>query len=86
MLGFETQRDRRRRAPAWLGRVHADDRAALEAALARHLTAATPRFEHEMRLRAQGRQRAHVLSRGVAIRSDSGTPYRMVGLDTDVTA
>jgi hypothetical protein len=27
----------------------------------------------------------HVLSRGVAIRRESGAPYRMVGLDTDVT-
>lgn len=26
-----------------------------------------------------------MLSRGVASRSDGGTPYRMVGLDTDVT-
>src|SRR3982751_523228 len=70
---------------AWLERVHGDDRAGLEAALARHVAGDDARFEHEMRLVHKDGSSRNVLSRGVAIRRESGAPYRLVGLDTDVT-
>ena len=70
---------------AWLARVHADDRAGLEAALARHLDGSEARFEHEMRLLHRDGNVRNVLSRGIALRDESGKPSRMVGLDTDVT-
>ena len=70
---------------AWRARVHPDDRSALEAALARHLDGSDARFDHEMRLLHKDGSVRHVLSRGVAIRRENGVPYRMVGLDTDVT-
>jgi PAS domain S-box-containing protein len=70
---------------AWLARVHSDDRADLEAALARHLDGSDARFEHEMRLVHRDGSVRNVLSRGIALRDESGTPRRMVGLDTDVT-
>ena len=73
----------------WKSRVHADDRPALEKALAQHLAQSTAtgdsRFDHEMRLLHKDGSVRWVLSRGVAIRRASGAPYRMVGLDTDVT-
>ena len=84
MLGFEplelggTQE-------AWRARVHLGDRAAFEAALARHLAGTDTRFDHEMRLLHKDGSVRHVLSRGAAIRHENGEPYRMVGLDTDVT-
>ncbi len=85
MLGFESHQLADDLA-AWRGRVHEDDRAGFEQALAEHLAGQTPRLDHELRLlHADGRARV-VLSRGVAIRDESGRAYRLVGLDTDVTA
>lgn len=70
---------------AWRSRVHPDDRAGLDAALQRHRDGATPRFDHELRLLHKDGSLRHVLSRGVAIRDEAGRPYRIVGLDTDVS-
>jgi len=88
MLGFEAHELADDMA-GWRSRVHADDQPALEQALAQHLALpAEPsdtRFDHEMRLVHKDGSVRWVLSRGVAIRRANGTPYRMVGLDTDVT-
>jgi len=84
MLGFESDELADDKA-AWTARVHPDDRAALEQALMSHLAGAQPHFDHEMRLLHKDGNVRHVLSRGVAIRRDSGEPYRLVGVDTDVT-
>jgi PAS domain S-box-containing protein len=70
---------------AWLARVHVDDRAGLEAALARHLAGADARFEHELRLVHGDGSVRNVLSRAVALHDERGRPSRLVGLDTDVT-
>ena len=58
---------------------------ALVHALARHLDRTEARFDQEMRLVHKDGSVRHVLSSGVAIRDESGAPYCMVGLDTDVT-
>jgi PAS domain S-box-containing protein len=84
MLGFESH-ELANDMQAWRARVHPAERSALEQALARHLDGAEARFDHEMRLLHKDGSVRHVLSRGVAIRRESGEPYRMVGLDTDVT-
>ena len=84
MLGFESDEIVDDKA-GWLTRVHADDRAALEAALTEHLAGSETTFDHEMRLVHKDGSLRNVLSRGVAIRLESGAPYRLVGVDTDVT-
>jgi PAS domain S-box-containing protein len=84
MLGFEPRELGHTQAD-WLGRVHTDDRPALQQAIDRHLAGTDGRFDHEMRLLHKDGSIRWVLSRGVAIRRASGAPYRMVGLDTDVT-
>ena len=84
MLGFESDEIGDDKA-GWLARVHADDRAALEAALTGHLAGSETTFDHEMRLVHKDGSLRNVLSRGVAIRLESGAPYRLVGVDTDVT-
>jgi PAS domain S-box-containing protein len=87
MLGFESHEIADDRE-GWFGRVHPDDRAGLDAALRAHLDAAAVgdrSFDHPLRLLHKDGSVRHVLSRGVAIRSEDGVPYRMVGLDTDVT-
>ena len=70
---------------AWRERVHPDDRAAVDAAIARHLAGTEARFEHELRLLHRDGSVRNVLSRGIALRDEHGSPYRLVGLDTDVT-
>ncbi len=84
MLGFESG-ELANDLAAWRSRVHPDDRAGFDAALTHHLEFGDTRFDHELRLLHKDGSVRHVLSRGVAIRRDGGAPYRMVGLDTDVT-
>jgi PAS domain S-box-containing protein len=84
MLGFEPGAIDDRRS-SWLERIHVDDRRGVEAALDRHLAGVDPRFDHEMRLLHKDGSVRRILSRGIAIRNEDGVPYRMVGLDTDVT-
>ena len=85
MLGFDGV-DIADTLPGWRARIHEEDRAAFEQALQDHLAGRTQRIDHEMRLLHQAGRPRHVLSRGVAIRDEAGRPYRVVGLDTDVTA
>ncbi len=68
----------------WLENVHTDDRAPLKAALERHLNGKVSHFRCQYRILAEGSYR-WMLSRGLAIRDGSGTVYRVVGLQTDIT-
>jgi len=88
MLGFESAEVPDDRA-GWLGSVHADDRMRFEAALQACVGARADQaagFDQPVRLVHKDGSVRHVLSRGVAIRREDGTPFRVVGLDTDVTA
>ena len=69
----------------WFSRVHPDDYAALERALAAHLDGQTPHFEHEHRMLHQDGNYYWMLSRGIAVRDETGKGRRMVGSQTDIT-
>ena len=69
----------------WLGRVHADDRAALTQALEAHLSGASHHFEHEHRIQHRDGSYRWVLARGMAVRDAQGRATRVVGSQTDVT-
>lgn len=84
MLGYASDDLADTRA-AWLGCVLLEDRAAYEAALLAHARSSDARFDLELRLRHRDGSVRHVLSRGVAIRDESGRAERLIGLDTDVT-
>ena len=85
MLGFESHEISDDRS-GWLARVHPDDRNRLDDALRRHMSADNRQpFDQDVRLLHKDGSIRQVLSRGVAIRDESGVPYRIVGLDTDVT-
>lgn len=84
MLGFGPDEIADDRA-GWWGRIHAEDRAGFERAVQQHLAGGDNRIDLELRLLHKDGSARHVLSRGVAIRREGGAPYRMVGLDTDVT-
>lgn len=83
MLGFEVAELADRR-DAWFERVHPEDRAGFEQALARHIAGGGP-VDHELRLLDRHGGVRHVLSRATAIRDEHGLPYRVVGMDTDIT-
>ncbi|HET9642322.1 MAG TPA: PAS domain-containing protein [Burkholderiaceae bacterium] len=69
----------------WRERLHPEDRDCAVDALQAHLDGATERYEHAHRLlHADGAYR-WVLSRGTVVRRASGTPHRVLGLDTDIT-
>ena len=84
MLGYTEQAlpDTRQ---AWRECVLPDDLAQVESALAAHLQGTTLHFEQQFRVRHKHGETRWLLSRGAAVRHANGTPYRMVGLDTDVT-
>lgn len=84
MLGFAIDELHDDKA-GWFARVHPDDRAALERALAEQVQQAEARFDLELRLLHKDGSVRWVLSRAVALRRASGAPYRIVGQDTDVT-
>jgi diguanylate cyclase (GGDEF)-like protein/PAS domain S-box-containing protein len=72
-------------AAEWLGRVHADDRARVEGALAQHLEGRTPHLEVEHRLRHDDGGFRWMLVRGLAVRPDGVRPTRIAGSLTDIT-
>lgn len=84
MLGFGEEELPNLRE-AWRQRVHPQDLAPVEAALSAHLEGRTPRYEEQLRLLHRDGRYRWVLSRGCALRHANGRPYRMVGLDTDIT-
>lgn len=70
----------------WRRHVPQDELPVVEAALSAHLEGKTSRFEQQHRLIHKSGESRWVLSRGAAIRHASGTPERVLGLDTDISA
>jgi diguanylate cyclase (GGDEF)-like protein len=69
----------------WLDRVHPDDVANLNAALAAHLAGSTPVFQHEHRLRHEDGVYRQFLCRGVGLKTEGRKPDRIAGSLTDTT-
>ena len=85
MLGYAD--DELGEAPGeWLGRVHPDDRAALQQALEAHLDGTAHHVEHEYRIQHRDGSYRWMLARGKAVRDEAGEATRVVGGQTDVTA
>ena len=85
MLGF-TEDEIGDSVEEWRSRIHPDDLEPSLAALQAHLDGATARFENDHRLRHKNGRYRWVLARGATLRSAVGRPYRLVGLNTDITA
>jgi diguanylate cyclase (GGDEF)-like protein/PAS domain S-box-containing protein len=84
MLGYEP--DELTDTPGeWLGRVHADDRAALNQALDAHLAGTSRHFESEHRVQHRDGSYRWMLARGLAVRDRTGRATRIVGSLADVT-
>jgi diguanylate cyclase (GGDEF)-like protein/PAS domain S-box-containing protein len=85
MLGFSVD-DVGDSPREWLDRIHPDDRPPFRRHLDAHMSGATDQLEFEHRMRNVDGQYIWVLARGVAVRDESGKPYRMAGSQTDITA
>ena len=70
----------------WLDRIHPDDRPPFRRHLDTHLGGASEQLEFEHRMRNAAGEYLWVLARGVAVRDETGKPYRMAGSQTDITA
>jgi diguanylate cyclase (GGDEF)-like protein/PAS domain S-box-containing protein len=70
----------------WFKLVHSDDQKQVQADLVSHIRGLTPEFECEYRIKHVNGTYLWVLSRGLAVRSADGTPYRMAGSQSDITA
>ena len=71
---------------AWLGRVHTEDSERVRGDLDAHLNGGLEQFESEHRLRHKDGTYRWVLVRGLVVRNDEGTPLRMAGSLTDISA
>lgn len=70
----------------WRTRVHPDDLVSVEARLAAYLRGETERYEVIFRFRHKAGHYLWALSRGTAVRDETGRPVRMVGTSSDITA
>lgn len=73
------------RVEAWFDRIHPEDFERFQQKLNDHLQGKIPDFESEYRIRHHNGTYFWVLSRGLAIRSATGRPYRMAGSQTDLS-
>ena len=84
MLGY-SEAEFPETADAWKERVFLDDLPSVEAALQDHLQGKTTRIESEHRVVHKDGSVRWVMSRAMAIRHANGSPYRVLGLDTETT-
>lgn len=84
MLGF-TDQQLPDSFTAWKGRIYPGDLPAVEAQIRAHLAGESERFESEHRVVHRDGSHRWVLARGVALRHNDGTPYRLVGIDSDIS-
>jgi diguanylate cyclase (GGDEF)-like protein len=70
-------------ADEWLARVHPEDLGAFKDALNAHLSGATERLQHELRLRHEDGSYRWFLCRGVAARGSGPRPTRIAGSLTE---
>jgi len=70
----------------WEKRVHPEDLAGFRSAAQAHLGGNTKTFESEHRMRHNDGSYRWFVTRGVAIRDESGKPTRMAGSMSDITA
>ncbi len=85
MLGRQADTEATWALADWQAHVHPEDRAPVLQALQRALADGSDRYEQVLRLRHADGRYLWVLSRGSIVRHASGTPNRLIGVDTDIT-
>jgi len=69
----------------WLDLVHPEDRYDFEQTLMFHVEGRLPKFQVEYRMRHSDGSYRWMLTRGLAVRDEGGSPYRMAGSQSDTT-
>jgi diguanylate cyclase (GGDEF)-like protein/PAS domain S-box-containing protein len=70
----------------WFDRIHVEDYERVQSELWHHREGQTAHFESEFRLRHKDGSYRWMLSRGMAVRDETGAVYRIAGSQTDVSA
>ncbi len=81
----EEEKENFQHAEQWLQRIHPEDIERFKEKLSDHLRGITPYFESEYRIQHSNGMYLWALSRGLAVRSANGQPYRMAGSQTDLS-
>jgi PAS domain S-box-containing protein len=84
ILGFEDH-EIRNHIDDWMQHMHPEDRERVRAKLEIHLASEALACEFEHRLHHKDGSIRWFLARGTVIRHPDGTPYRLVGTQTDIT-
>jgi PAS domain S-box-containing protein len=69
----------------WIGHIHPEDREVVTRGVQAHLAGAEKPYEAEYRVRHRDGSYRWMLSRGVAVRDDSGRPTRFIGSIVEIT-
>ena len=88
MLGFTSEKDFPNILSSWSSRLHPDDKERTLAAFGKHLADRTGRTPYDVKYRLAMRDRSYrwFRARGETIRAADGTPLRVAGSLTDITA
>ena len=70
----------------WFDLIHPDDKESFKKKLEAHLNGSVPHFELEYRIKHNNGEFLWVQSRGASVKDANGTPYRIVGSQSDITA
>jgi diguanylate cyclase (GGDEF)-like protein/PAS domain S-box-containing protein len=84
MLGYEDH-EIGENLDAWLSRVHPNDAKQLQAKIHTHLQQADSHFEQEYRMLHKNGDYRWMLTRGLAVKDESGIICRMAGSQSDIT-
>ena len=84
MLGYADS-ERWSEPEDWFRHIHADDRERVWSEIAAHRDGQTQEFISEYRMRHKSGGYIWTLSRGIAVRDESGKALRMAGSQTDIT-
>ncbi|MCP4702412.1 MAG: response regulator [Gammaproteobacteria bacterium] len=84
MLGY-AEEEIGNHADEWFRRVHADDISLIMKDVKAHLDKETPYYDNIHRVKHKDGHYLWVHGRGIAVWDENGDPYRMVGINHDIT-
>lgn len=84
MLGYEED-EVGQGIEEWFKRIHPADSEQVKLDINKHLEGGSTHFENEHRMMHKNGSYRWMLTRGIAVREDGGTPTRMAGSQTDIS-